>query len=97
MRFTTNPLFATGGWTASSATAQRVLPPGRRGRPWRVQEELQFVTGGSEPRTFAEAEQDQAWCVVMQEEIDSIQENHTWELTELPCKYRAIGFKWVFK
>jgi hypothetical protein len=33
----------------------------------------------------------------MQEEIDSIQENHTWELTELPCGYRAIGFKWVFK
>jgi hypothetical protein len=35
--------------------AQRVLPPGRRGRSRRVQEELQFIDGGSEPRTFAEA------------------------------------------
>jgi hypothetical protein len=71
--------------------AQRVLPPGR------VQEELQFVAGGSELRTFAEADQDQAWRVVMQEEIDSIQENHTWELTELSRGCRAIGLKWVFK
>jgi hypothetical protein len=33
----------------------------------------------------------------MQEEIDSIQENHTWELTELLRGCRAIGLKWVFK
>jgi hypothetical protein len=36
--------------------AQRILPQRRHGRPRRVQEELQFVTGGSEPRSFAEAE-----------------------------------------
>jgi hypothetical protein len=39
---------------------QRVLAPGRRGRLRRVQDELQFIAGGSEPRTFTEAEQDQA-------------------------------------
>jgi hypothetical protein len=33
----------------------------------------------------------------MQEEIDSIQENHTWELIELSCGYRTIRLKWVFK
>jgi hypothetical protein len=33
----------------------------------------------------------------MQEEIDSIQENHTWELTELSRGCRAIRLKWVFK
>jgi hypothetical protein len=35
--------------------------------------------------------------MAMQEEIDSIHENHTWELTELLCGYCAIGLKWVFK
>jgi hypothetical protein len=35
--------------------------------------------------------------MAMQEEIDSIHENHTWELTELLRGYCAIGLKWVFK
>jgi hypothetical protein len=52
--------------------AQQVLPLGRCGQPWRVQEELQFIVGGSETRTFAKAKQDQAWRAEMQEEIDSI-------------------------
>jgi hypothetical protein len=77
--------------------AQRVLLQAQRGRPRRVQEELQFIAGGTEPRTFAEAEQNQTWRAAMKEEIDSIQENHTWELAELPRGCRAIGLKWVFK
>jgi hypothetical protein len=62
-----------------------------------VQEELQFIDVGTDPRTFAEAEQNQTWRAAMKEEIDSIQENHTWELAELPRGCRAIGLKWVFK
>jgi hypothetical protein len=37
-----------------------------------------------EPCTFAEAEQDAAWQAVMQEEIDSVKRNQTWELADLP-------------
>jgi hypothetical protein len=33
----------------------------------------------------------------MKEEIDSIRENRTGELTELPPGHRAIGLKWVYK
>jgi hypothetical protein len=33
----------------------------------------------------------------MQEEIDFIERNHTWELLELPYDHRTITLKWVYK
>ena len=33
----------------------------------------------------------------MQEEIDSIHKNDTWELTKLPHDKKKIGTKWVYK
>ena len=33
----------------------------------------------------------------MTEEMDSIIDNKTWSLTNLPEGHRAIGLKWVFK
>jgi hypothetical protein len=33
----------------------------------------------------------------MEEEMRSIHDNQTWELTTLPAGHRAIGLKWVFK
>ena len=33
----------------------------------------------------------------MQEEMDSIQRNDTWKLTELPHDKKNIGTKWVYK
>jgi hypothetical protein len=42
------------------------------------------VMSTGEPCTFAEAEQDAAWQATMQEEINSIKQNQTWELADLP-------------
>jgi hypothetical protein len=50
-----------------------------------------------EPSSFTEAEQDETWQVAMQEEIDFIERNHTWELVELPYDHRTITLKWVYK
>jgi hypothetical protein len=69
-----------------------VLAPVRR-----VQEELQLTTGDGELASFAEADQDEACLSAMRDEITSIKENRTWELTKLPRGYRAIGLRWVFK
>ena len=33
----------------------------------------------------------------MQDEMDSLYENHTYELVELPKGKRALGNKWVYK
>jgi hypothetical protein len=46
-------------------------------------EELNLMSTG-EPCNFAEAEQDTTWQAAMQEEIDSVKRNQTWELADLP-------------
>ena len=40
---------------------------------------------------------EEKWCNVMDEEIDAIQTNETWELTTFPLKKQVIGVKWVYK
>jgi hypothetical protein len=55
-------------------------------------EELNLM-GTGESCTFAEAEQDVAWQAAMQEEIDSIKQNQTWELADLPQGHCAITLK----
>jgi hypothetical protein len=59
-------------------------------------EELNLMSTG-EPCTFAEAEQDVEWQATMQEEIDFVKQNQTWELADLPQGYCAITLKWVYK
>lgn len=51
----------------------------------------------SEPMNFDEAVRDKRWRQAMEEEIESIEKNNTWELTTFPKGHRAIGVKWVYK
>ena len=37
------------------------------------------------------------WLKAINNELESIMSNHTWELVELPPKVKSIGCKWVFK
>jgi len=50
-----------------------------------------------EPKSLKEAEGDHNWVAAMQEEMNSIHDNATWSLVELPRGHRAIGLKWVYK
>jgi hypothetical protein len=50
-----------------------------------------------QPATFRQAEQIQSWREAMTEEINSIVENNTWKLVDLPTGYQPIGLKWVYK
>jgi hypothetical protein len=50
-----------------------------------------------EPITFQEAVEEDYWRSAMEEEIQAIQKNNTWELLTLPPKKKTIGVKWVYK
>jgi hypothetical protein len=62
----------------------------------RVAEELHVVSS-DELASFIEDEHNPSWRKAMMEEMDSIKENDTWSLVDLPPGRKLIGVKWVFK
>jgi hypothetical protein len=50
-----------------------------------------------EPHNFNQASKDECWIQAMNEELDQIEKNHTWELVPRPHDKNAIGTKWIFK
>ncbi|WJZ92853.1 hypothetical protein VitviT2T_011828 [Vitis vinifera] len=51
----------------------------------------------AEPTCYTEAARFLEWIKAMKAEIDAIERNGTWKLTELPEAKNAIGVKWVFR
>lgn len=56
-----------------------------------------FALFSCDPMCFDEAVKEEHWIKSMDEEIDSIERNHTWELMDLPEGKDCIGVKWVYK
>jgi hypothetical protein len=50
-----------------------------------------------EPSSFEEANMDELWIKAMNEELDQIDKNDTWELVPRPRNKNVIGTKWVFR
>ena len=50
-----------------------------------------------EPTSIKEACKDESWVKAMNEELDQIEKNKTWELVPRPKDKNVIGTKWVFK
>nr|GEX50798.1 ribonuclease H-like domain-containing protein [Tanacetum cinerariifolium] len=50
-----------------------------------------------EPKNFYEASKDPHWNEAMNNEMDALYRNDTWEITDLPIGRKAIGGKWVYK
>jgi hypothetical protein len=51
----------------------------------------------TEPKIFEEASQDDNWIREMNEELDQIEKNNTWELVPSLEDKNVIGSKWVLK
>ena len=54
----------------------------------------------SEPQSFKEAVTSPAgalWKEAINSEFESILQNHTWELVDLPPGCKSLGYKWIFK
>jgi hypothetical protein len=49
-----------------------------------------------EPNCFEEANKDEFWNKAMNEELDQIEKNDTWELVPRPKNKNVIDTKWVF-
>ena len=59
-----------------------------------------LLTEDGEPLTLKDAmtSSDAAqWMTAMQEEIEALHKNKTWELVMLPQGRKPIGNKWVYK
>ena len=50
-----------------------------------------------EPQTYAEAKGIPEWEHAMDAELQSLQKNHTWVLSDLPLGKKPISCKWVYK
>ncbi|GJT45562.1 hypothetical protein Tco_0954277 [Tanacetum coccineum] len=51
----------------------------------------------NEPTTYLEAVKDSRWVDAINQEMEALNRNETWEIMELPSNRRAIGSKWVYK
>jgi len=58
---------------------------------------LSEVAKTHEPRSYNEAKTDPEWRESMQKEFQSLLDNGTWELQELPPGRKVIKTKWVYK
>ncbi|GJZ72824.1 retrotransposon protein, putative, ty1-copia subclass [Tanacetum coccineum] len=54
----------------------------------------------NEPTSYREAvtsSEGHQWREAIKSEIESILQNHTWELVDLPPGCKPLGYKWIFK
>ncbi|GKC83867.1 ribonuclease H-like domain-containing protein [Tanacetum coccineum] len=50
-----------------------------------------------EPKSYEEAAFDKNWVQAMNDEMEALHENNSWDLVDLPKNRKAIGSKWVYK
>ena len=56
-----------------------------------------FAFIACDPVDFDEAVKKDVWIKAMDEEIDAIERNNTWDLVELRDNKNCIGVKWIYK
>jgi len=64
-----------------------------------VSEASSYLTllSSTEPQNVSEACKDECWVKAMNEELEQIEKNNTWELVPRPKDKNVIGTKWIFK
>ncbi|KAG8478386.1 hypothetical protein CXB51_028195 [Gossypium anomalum] len=58
------------------------------------------IDANQEPSNYSEAiscEDSEKWMFAMQEEMESLHKNKTWDLVKLPKGKKTVHYKWVFK
>eukprot|EP00253_Pinus_taeda_P031458 PITA_31458 len=60
-------------------------------------EDKEELTAANDPINFEDAVKEEKWVAAMEEEIEAIENNDTWELVNLPQGKHVIAVKWVYK
>ncbi|GMH16026.1 hypothetical protein Nepgr_017867 [Nepenthes gracilis] len=55
------------------------------------------ITSHSEPQTYAQAIRNEKWREAIENELNALEQNKTWTITNLPFGKKAIGCRYVFK
>lgn len=58
---------------------------------------LLSTTQGNEPKNFKTALKQPIWKKAMEEELQALYDNHTWDLVRKPTNTNIVGCKWIFK
>nr|GEX49786.1 retrovirus-related Pol polyprotein from transposon TNT 1-94 [Tanacetum cinerariifolium] len=104
--FETTPQHEVNETTESQAPATRTLNHEKRRPGWHSDYVMEsnvaycLLTEEGEPSTLQEALNNpdaSFWKEAMQEEIEALHKNKTWELVPLPGGRKPIGNKWVYK
>jgi hypothetical protein len=53
-------------------------------------DEVLHLVAGEKPASFAKAEREDCWHHAMLDEMQSIDDNHTWTFTPLPAGQRGV-------
>lgn len=65
--------------------------------PVELAEDELMLMGIDEPVNYSQAAKEGEWRKAMRVEIDAVERNNTWVLTELPTGRKAIDLKWIYK
>ena len=49
------------------------------------------------PESYAKAAKDMNWCAAMEEKMQALDANDTWDLVDPPQHCKPVGYKWVYK
>ena len=60
------------------------------------EEEVLFILG-EEPSSYEATVKEEIWRIAMEEEMESIDKNLTWDLVKPPVNCKPIGVKWIYK
>ncbi|MDV3146702.1 MAG: reverse transcriptase domain-containing protein [Sweet potato little leaf phytoplasma] len=81
---------------------REIRPPSRYARADLVHYALnvEIEQADTEPLTYSEAVNSRdsvKWQSAMDDEMDSLMKNHTWDLVERPLNQKLVGCKWIYK
>ncbi|GKB25069.1 ribonuclease H-like domain-containing protein [Tanacetum coccineum] len=89
-----NELFETPNVVPDS---QSVVNPRRSSRKTSMPKKFSDFKLDDKPKSFDEASKDLRWVEAMNLEMDALNRNGTWVITDLRVGKKPIGSKWVFK